>query len=265
MATRNGLTLNTVAPPRFAQGRIATAPPFLTREAGERDRPKDGGGGATCATYPIRSPPQLSDVPAARAGGRSDPRPHFFAFRSSGRGRRRGLLRLDPRKDGVGESHAGKRAAGRQQSGPECAANNRAQARNHRQEESDQGAGETGQDQEGGFRGDVDSAAARRGDAQARKPKKREDGDCRGDPNGQPPVSAFSLASHCGRMHGARARHSRPAPALAARMSSRRSEHSIRRRARRRSRPRACPASWSQSRWRRGARATDLRDRRRFG
>src|SRR5271170_7593754 len=70
---------------------------------------------------------------------------------------------------------------------PECAADDRAGAGNHRQEEAGHDAGETGQDQEDSFRGDIDRAAACRDRAQARIPKKREDSDRRGDPNGWPP------------------------------------------------------------------------------
>ena len=130
-------------------------------------------------------------------------------------------------------------------------------AGNHRQEEAGHDAGETGQDQEDSFRGDIDRAAARRDRAQARIPKKREDSDRRGDPNGWPPcfspAAQDRVADQCMAPVRASATPER---------STRRSETPVRRRARSRqarrarSRPRACPASWSRSRWRRGARAT---------
>src|ERR1700722_13998617 len=105
-----------------------------------------------------------------------------------------GFVCLEPRGDGVREAHAGERANGRQQSDPERAADDRVDDRSHRQEEADRDAGDAGQDEEDGFRDDVDAAAAHRGDAQARVPEKREGEDCRGDPNERSPYFTASLS-----------------------------------------------------------------------
>jgi hypothetical protein len=108
----------------------------------------------------------------------SGARLRFFAcFRRAGGGCRGRRSRLDPPEDAFGDGHAGERAGGRQQSGPERAADDRPDSGNHRQEEADRDAGETGQDREQSFRGDIEDGAIRRGNAQARIPEKSEDDD----------------------------------------------------------------------------------------
>jgi len=94
-----------------------------------------------------------------------------------------GFARLEACEQRVRQAHAGERAGGREQAGPERDADQRADNGNHRQEEADCDAGDAGEDKEDGCRDDVDAAAGDGGGAKARVPEKCEADDCRGDQN----------------------------------------------------------------------------------
>jgi hypothetical protein len=105
----------------------------------------------------------------------------------------RGLARVEPSENRVRQAHSSECARGREQSGPEGVADNRADAWDGRQEEADGDAGEGAQNEEDPPRDHIDNPTFHGCGAQARIPEKREGDDERDDANARPPSFAICL------------------------------------------------------------------------